>query len=97
MYDVEQSRTIVATDPESPAVKTKITENVAENVNAAQKLVGDGTLDIVAACAFSGLGRTFLYQMMDAGKLRYAKVGKRRLIPKAELVRLLAEGLVTPH
>ncbi len=61
----------------------------------AERLVGDGTMDVPAACQFTGLGRTFLYQKMDKGELRYTKVGKRRLIPKAELVRLLAEGLIT--
>jgi excisionase family DNA binding protein len=61
----------------------------------AEKLVGDGMLDVPAACAFTGLGRTFLYGMMDRGELRYAKIGKRRLIPKAELIRLLAGGLVS--
>jgi excisionase family DNA binding protein len=59
-----------------------------------EQLVGEGAVDVPEACRFTGLGRTFLYQLMDSGKLRYAKVGRRRLIPRAELVRLLANGLV---
>jgi excisionase family DNA binding protein len=58
------------------------------------QLVTDGAVDVAEACRFTGLGRTFLYQLMDRGELRYAKVGRRRLIPRAELVRLLAGGLV---
>jgi excisionase family DNA binding protein len=60
----------------------------------AQKLVGEGAVDVPAACEFTGLGRTFLYGLMGRGELRYVKAGKRRLIPRAELVRILAEGLV---
>jgi excisionase family DNA binding protein len=60
----------------------------------AECLVEEGTVDVSAACQFTGLGRTFLYLLMDRGELRYAKLGKRRLIPRAELVRLLAEAVV---
>ncbi len=71
-----------------------MTAKIAEEMKVAEHLVGDGTMDVPAACEFTGLGRTFLYRKMDRGELRYTKVGKRRLIPKAELVRFLAEGLV---
>jgi excisionase family DNA binding protein len=59
-----------------------------------ERLVADGTLDVPAACAFCGLGRSFLYTLMERGELKYVKVGKRRLIPRCELTRLLASGLV---
>src|SRR5436305_1339004 len=48
---------------------------------------------VAAFCQFTGISRTFLYALMDGGRLRYIKLGKRRLIPRAELVRLLAGGL----
>jgi excisionase family DNA binding protein len=55
-------------------------------------------VDVPEAGRFTGLGRTFLYQLMDRGALKYVKLGKRRLIPRAELRRLLAEAIVaTPE
>jgi excisionase family DNA binding protein len=59
-----------------------------------ERLVSDGAMDVPAACRFSGLGKTFLYARMDAGDLKYLKTGRRRLIPKAELVRYLATSMV---
>jgi len=59
-----------------------------------EKVVAEGTVDIAEACRLTGLGRTFLYSLMDRGQLRYCKVGKRRLVPRCEINRLLAESLV---
>jgi excisionase family DNA binding protein len=59
-----------------------------------EKLVGEGAMDVPAACQFSGLGRSYLYARMDAGDLKYLKTGRRRLIPKVELVRFLAASMV---
>jgi excisionase family DNA binding protein len=59
-----------------------------------EQLVNDGAVDVPEACRFTGLGRTYLYQLMERGDLRYCKLGRRRLIPRAELVRLLAGGVV---
>jgi hypothetical protein len=53
-------------------------------------LMADGTFGIDEAKRFSGLGRTALYGLMNAGELQYVKVGSRRLIPKKSLVELLA-------
>jgi excisionase family DNA binding protein len=75
-------------------MKAGIADGLKSKVEATQLLVGDGTMDVSSACEFTGLGRTYLYSLMDRGHLRYAKVGKRRLIPRAELVRLLADGIV---
>jgi excisionase family DNA binding protein len=58
-----------------------------------ERMVDEGAVDIPDACKFTGLGRTFLYGLMDAGRLKYVKLGKRRLIPRAELRRLLAESV----
>lgn len=63
-------------------------------VAEAASVVGDGAMVIPKAAAFSGLSRSYLYMLMDRGELRYIKVGRRRLIPRADLVRLLGEGLV---
>jgi excisionase family DNA binding protein len=57
-------------------------------------LLEDGAYSVSAAMDFTGLGRSHLYQDMKAGKLRFLKHGKRRLIPKRELVEYLARNLV---
>jgi excisionase family DNA binding protein len=61
-----------------------------------EEVVRDGAVDVPEACRFTGLGRSFLYQLMEKGALLYLKQGRRRLIPRTELVRLLAEGLRGP-
>lgn len=58
-------------------------------------ILADGTLSVAGAEAFSGLGRTTLYELMLGGKLAYTKVGARRLIPKRALLALLAEQLTS--
>jgi excisionase family DNA binding protein len=60
-----------------------------------ERMVEEGAVDVAGACAFTGLGRTFLYGLMDSGRLPFVKLGKRRLIPRAELRRLLAESLTS--
>jgi excisionase family DNA binding protein len=57
-------------------------------------LVNDGAVDVPSACRFTGVGRSYLYALMEKGELRFVKLGRRRLIPRAELVRLLAGGVV---
>jgi hypothetical protein len=59
----------------------------------AEELLADGALGIADAMAFSGLGRTHLYQALGSGRLAYVIKGRRRLIPKRGLVAYLAEGL----
>jgi len=43
---------------------------------------------IEEACQATGLGRTKLYEMMDAGQVKTYHVGKRRLILVASLLKL---------
>jgi excisionase family DNA binding protein len=62
-------------------------------MSSTEQLVEDGAVGVTEASKFTGLGRTFLYGLMDAGRLKYVKLGKRRLIPRAELRRLLAESV----
>jgi excisionase family DNA binding protein len=59
-----------------------------------ERIVADGAVDVPEACRLTGLGRTFLYTLMDRGELRYCKIGKRRLVPRSEITRLLANALV---
>jgi excisionase family DNA binding protein len=55
----------------------------------------EGTLKVPEAEAFTGLGRTSLYALMESGALPHTKIGSRRLIPKRALIRLLSEGRET--
>jgi excisionase family DNA binding protein len=66
------------------------TDNSAEE---AKELAKDGAVSVKAAVEFTGVGRASLYAMMGNGELAYIKVGTRRLIPKAALVRMLAERM----
>ena len=58
------------------------------------ELLEDGCLTIEEAMRFSGLGRSFLYEQMKAGRLPYVKVGAARRVPRRALQRFLAEHLV---
>jgi excisionase family DNA binding protein len=57
-------------------------------------IVQKGTVSITRAVMFTSLSRSALYDLMQTGKLRYTKIGRRRLIPMSELERLLAAGMV---
>jgi excisionase family DNA binding protein len=61
----------------------------------AKTLMSDGVVDLLEAQRLTALSRSYLYLLMDRGDLRYTKVGKRRLISRTSLVKLLADGLVT--
>jgi hypothetical protein len=52
----------------------------------------DGALSLREAVAFSGLSRSELYRAMERGDLAFAIYGRRRLVPRAALVALLARG-----
>lgn len=45
---------------------------------------------IADACRVSGIGKTYLYQLINQGKLKTTKLGKRTLIPAESLRRLIA-------
>lgn len=57
-------------------------------------IVHDGALTIRGAVEHSGIGRTELYRLMNAGEMAFIKHGKRRLIPRSELRRVLAKDVV---
>ncbi len=46
---------------------------------------------ILDACKVTGLGKSKLYELASAGKIRLVKVGRRSLIPATDL-RNLVEG-----
>ena len=61
-----------------------------------QDMFRDGAKTIKQAVEKYGIGRTTLYAMMNSGVIRFSQMGKRRLIPDADLCRVLAENLVGP-
>jgi excisionase family DNA binding protein len=66
----------------------------AASATRSEGVIEQGAMDITDACEFVGVGRSFLYTLMESGSLRFIKLGRRRLIPRLELQRLLADGLV---
>lgn len=59
----------------------------------AEELLRDGALTVGAATEYAGLSRAELYRRMERGVLPYTIQGRRRLIPRRALVRMLAAGL----
>jgi excisionase family DNA binding protein len=57
-------------------------------------VLADGMMSVAEAMAFTRLGRTEIYKRMTDGSLPFARIGKRRLIPKRAVVELLRGGLV---
>lgn len=53
----------------------------------------DGALGTREAVAWSGIGRSRLFELAREGRLRPVRFGGRTLWPRAELRRLLAEHL----
>ena len=49
-------------------------------------------LSIAQACAYSGIGRTKLYELIEKQVLRSVKVGDRRLVLRESIDKLLAQA-----
>lgn len=60
------------------------------------QLVEDGMMKVREAAAFLGLGRSTIYEMMDSGRLPWAKIGGRRVIPRKAILSLAATAVVNP-
>jgi excisionase family DNA binding protein len=59
-----------------------------------QAVIADGAMSIRKAVQFTGFSRSFLYEMMEDGRLPYIKIGRARRIPKRALLDLLQQALV---
>jgi excisionase family DNA binding protein len=59
-----------------------------------RELASDGAMTIAEAVRFSSMGRTKIFALLAAGQLPYARIGRRRLIPRAALVEYLAAKMV---
>ncbi len=49
------------------------------------------TVSIPTGCSMSGLGRSTIYRMLDAGEIESVKIGKRRLLILASLQKRLTQ------
>lgn len=53
-----------------------------------------GLLTIRDVTRYTRLSRTTVYGLMDSGQLVYAKIGRRRLVPRKELEDLIRKSTV---
>jgi excisionase family DNA binding protein len=54
----------------------------------------DGALGLDKAAEFTGLKRSYLYELIEQGELPSIKIGRRRLVPRRALVDLLDRHVV---
>ena len=50
-------------------------------------------IDVDECAALMGLGRSKVYELILSGELRSLTVGRRRLIPRGEIVRFIREHM----
>ena len=63
-----------------------------DHVHSAE-LVADGLLTINECAAFLRISRSKVYQLMDAGVLSYAKLGRSRRIPQRAVIDVAAQAI----
>ena len=66
----------------------------AQARKAREAVVDDGCVSAKEAARFSGFSPWVIYEAMRDGALPYVQVGGRRVIPRSELRRFLADRLV---
>lgn len=67
---------------------------MTDTKNEAADLFAEGALTIDAIKREFGIGRTAVYELMNAGKLPYSAATGRRLVPRKAIKQLLAEEIV---
>lgn len=67
--------------------------SIAQSQPDAPDHMSEGAFSVAEAVAFSGIGRTRLYEFIRAGRLATVLLGRKRLVPKAALKALLREHL----
>jgi excisionase family DNA binding protein len=60
------------------------------------RLLREGLRTVEEAREYTRLSRSTLYGLMEAGKLTYTKIGRRRLIPYRALLDLAESGMTEP-
>jgi len=58
-----------------------------------EELVADGLLTVRECAEFLHLSRSKIYELMDAGELCFAKLGRSRRIPRRAVIELAAREL----
>jgi excisionase family DNA binding protein len=61
---------------------------------AREELLRDGTVTVAGAVREYQVSRSVLYEWMGDGRLVYCQAGRKRLIPRRALARLMAANLV---
>ena len=56
-----------------------------------QSVAEESLLTVPEVCRMLGVGRTFLYAEIAAGRLRTIRIGRLRRIQRAEVLRYIAE------
>jgi excisionase family DNA binding protein len=68
---------------------------MSDDVRSGSEPTGDRQwYDVPGAAEYTTFSRTFVYELMDSGRLPYSKVGRRRVISKASLDALLRQNVV---
>ena len=60
------------------------------------QILDQGGMSVSEAAKFTCLSRSFLYKLMANGDLAYVQVGRKRIIPRVALIRLLSQHLIHP-
>lgn len=83
-------------DPtERPGIKRRDeTTPMSEAITTSEDLFTAGSVTIEGLETEFGIGRTTAYELMNAGRLPWSKTTGRRLVPRAAVRRLLAQGLI---
>ena len=66
------------------------TNQIAGEDAKREELVADGLMTVRECSEFLHLSRSKIYELMDAGDLCYAKLGRSRRIPRRAVVELAA-------
>jgi excisionase family DNA binding protein len=59
-----------------------------------ERLAEGGMMSVAQAAEHTGLSQSELYARMAAGRLPFARSGKRRLLPRLAVVKMLADEMV---
>ncbi len=57
-------------------------------------LAEDGAVSVKEATRLLSVSRSLLYAMMESGKLAYARIGRRRVIPRKAIQEVIAANMV---
>lgn len=69
-------------------------EKIGDSAAHRRALLEDGTMNVKDAVAFTGFGKSVIYEAMDDGTLPHVQRGRRKVIPRRALIEWLADRLV---